>query len=235
MHRRVGVTGELRHPDFIMFLNAGGLPQGLVLKLVFRGVEHSLVAPLLDALQESQRDICPLCFGHAILSAVHVGKALAVVDHRIGNGILSDEIRRPVGFFHGFLLRNGSGEKVHAQLDAVFLRFLKVIPGVGVGRNFPLRHSPHTDPHHGKIHPGRGGLRPADSALISRHVDTIGGFVGFLGGALGLLLTAAQKSRDHDGAENKRQKLFCFFHHKRYPFLSWVTLRVSQIGEKVYP
>ena len=31
MHRRVGVTGELRHPDFIMFLNAGGLPQGLVL------------------------------------------------------------------------------------------------------------------------------------------------------------------------------------------------------------
>ena len=124
MHRRVGVTGELRHPDFITFLDAGGFPQGLVLKFVFRGVEHSLVAPLLDAPQERQSDVRPLRLGHAVLAAVHVGKALAVVDHRISDGILSDEIRRPVGFFHGFLLRNGSGEKVYAQLDAVFLRFL---------------------------------------------------------------------------------------------------------------
>ena len=124
MHGRVSIPGELRHPDFIMFFNPGGLPQGFVLKLIFRGVEHALISPLLDALQKRQSDVRPLRFGHAVLTAFHVGKALAVVDHRISDGILGDEIRRPVGLLYGFLFGNGSGEKVHAQLDAVFLRFL---------------------------------------------------------------------------------------------------------------
>ena len=170
----IGLSGVLGHPDLEIRLDSGDLPLLVILHFVFGGIEHAFVAPFFDLLQECNGIVGPFPFADAVLAAVRLAEILAVISYRVGDGIGRDEICHPVRFFDGFLFGNGGGEEVGAQLDAVFGRFLKVVPGIGVGYDFSglLRAVAHPD--HGKFHTGLGNLGPIHGALILGNVNAEG-------------------------------------------------------------
>ena len=181
---RVGLSRVLGHPDFVFVRNAGGFPVVLPFQLPLGGIEHALVAVLFNGTQEGQRHVGALLLGHGKLAAGFFLESLAVIDHRVGNGVACQDFRHPVRFFLRFLLADGGGEEIGAHGNLRFCRLLKVIPTIGILLDQPIGASPVAHPDHGKVHLGVGHCRPVDGALIPGYVDADGGLVRFLGDPL---------------------------------------------------
>ena len=212
-------SGILGHPNFVLFSNAGGFPLCVVLQLVLRTVEHSLVAQLLNGFQKCQSYVRPFLFGQRILTALRVAESLAVIGYRVGNGVSVQQIRCPPGFLNRFLLCDSSGEKIGTQFHPGFVGLLKIISAVPLLVDFSLSHIPISNPDNGKIDSGSGNLLPVNGSLVSGHVHAISGFLCFLAHAFAAAACQIEQQCEHQANTQEFIEKFGIFHGFP-PFLS---------------